>query len=504
MAAEFLQRSRHGTVFMFRRRIPLDLVPALGRTHFYRSLGTADLRTAGARARALATACDALFDHARHAIQAGHPAEVPSIACLAELDLSSTDRWTIETPKQPLMTVGEQKSAVHALQSVTAPPKGRANAPAGPILGSSVEAYLAQIAVKPATLVRYRTILSRLLDHFGQQYALVRLNQDQFVEFADRINAAPNLATKTKQITITAAATFINWNAARNSALPRVTSGSLKPKRTAPSWSDRQEFSLDEMAAIFESVSAARLNKPAEFWVTVGCALTGCRLEELAQLDLASDLRQHTSGLWYLDINERPDADGVLRKSVKKLSSWRVVPIHPLLVEIGFVDFLLAQRARGPGRPFALHWAPHGSMESEPGALRADIKWSHKISKWGGHRLQRLREDEKVASDNATYFHSMRHTFITTLAKAGIPEALRAALTGHDNGGINGQIYTKFKDDPTSTLDVLVTGSKPLSTVLRNSIRPGPCVSDCAIITCGASSLESDVSRTTGLPAPGC
>jgi hypothetical protein len=98
----------------------------------------------------------------------------------------------------------------------------------------------------------------------------------------------------------------------------------------------------------------------------------------------------------------------------------------------------------------------------------------------------------------------MRHPLITTLAKAGVSEALRAALTGHDNGGINGQTYTKFKDDPTSTLDVLVTGSKPLSTVLRDSIRPGPCVSDCVSIACGASSLENDVSPTTGLPALGC
>lgn len=148
----------------------------------------------------------------------------------------------------------------------------------------------------------------------------------------------------------------------------------------------------------------------------------------------------------------------MLRKSVKKLSSWRVVPIHPLLVEIGFVDFLLAQRSRGAHRPFTSRRAPHGSMEPGPATLRADIKWSHKISKWGGHRLQKLRKDGKVASDSATYFHSMRHTFITTLARAGVPEPLRAALTGHDNGGINGQSYTKFKDGPTSTFDVLVTG----------------------------------------------
>ncbi|QIE22613.1 site-specific integrase [Caballeronia sp. SBC2] len=470
MAAEFLQRSRHGTVFMFRRRIPLDLVPTLGRTHFYRSLATADFRLASTRARFLAGACDAFFEKVRDILRSGLAQDAIQMSVLAQIEFPVPSQW----PATPLFKGHPSHEA--ASQTLTAILASKVQGPKIPIvkavtLDSAVETYLAQIAVKPATLVRYRTILGRLVDHFGRSYTLALLNQDKFVEFADSVNASPEMATKTKQVTITAAATFVNWHAARNSGLPRVVSGSLKPKRTAPSWSDRAEFSLDEMAAIFDSVHASRNSSPAQFWVTVGCALTGCRLEELAQLDLASDLKRHTSGLWYLDINERPDADGVVRKSVKKLSSWRVVPVHPLLVEIGFVDFLQTQRANASGRPFASHWAPHGSTEPEPGVTRADIKWSHKISKWGGHRLQKLRRDGSVASDSATYFHSMRHTFITTLARAGVPEPLRAALTGHDNGGINGQTYTKFKDDPTSTFDVLVTGSEPLSTVLRNSMR---------------------------------
>lgn len=204
--------------------------------------------------------------------------------------------------------------------------------------------------------------------------------------------------------------------------------------------------------------------------MTIACLLTGCRLEELAQLHVPTDLKQHTSGIWYLDLNERPDPDGVIRKSLKKLSSWRVVPIHPLLVELGFVEFLQATARSDTGRPFSSHWAPHGELTPEGAALRADVKWSHKISKWGGLRLRELRAAGAVAADNATYFHSMRHTFITTLAKAGVPEALRAALTGHDNGGINGQIYTKFKDDPTSTYDAMVKGAAQLDCILRSQI----------------------------------
>lgn len=468
MAGDFLQRSRHGTMFMFRRRIPLDLVSAFGRAELYRSVGTADARLAAIRARFLAGACDLLFQRARQLIRSGQPLGLGEIRFLTEIELPSPDAWpsllaSIQAPNTPQAPAKEPL----APQLPLVRPASLVKLPLKP----AIDAYLSQISVKPATRTRYRTVLDRLISHLGASCDLATLNQDKFVGFADKVNADPALAIKSKQVTITAAATFINWHASRNSAIPHVTSASLKPKRLAPSWSDRADFSLEDMAAIFRHATANRRRAPHEFWVTISCALTGCRLEELAQLHVPTDLKQHPNGVWYLDLNERPDPDGIVRKSLKKLSSWRVVPIHPLLVELGFVDFLRAAARSETGRPFSSHWAPHGQLMPEGSSSRADIKWSHKISKWGGSSLKELRKANAVASDTATYFHSMRHTFITTLAKAGVPEALRAALTGHDNGGVNGQIYTKFKDDPTSTYDALVKGAAQLEVVLRSSCR---------------------------------
>ncbi|WP_157160251.1 site-specific integrase [Cupriavidus sp. BIS7] len=384
---------------------------------------------------------------------------------MAELELPSPDRWPsllagIQGPKTP-------PAPTRAPPARPLPPGRPADQVKLP-LKLSIDVYLSQISVKPATKTRYRTVLDRLVSHFGASCDLATLNQDKFVGFADKVNADAELAIKSKQVTITAAATFINWHASRNSAIPHVTSASLKPKRLAPSWSDRADFSLEDMTAIFRCASANRRGAPHEFWVTIGCALTGCRLEELAQLHVPTDLKQHPNGIWYLDLNERPDPDGIVRKSLKKLSSWRVVPIHPLLAELGFVEFLRTEARSETGRPFSSYWAPHGELIPEDAtALRANIKWSHKISKWGGRRLRELQKAKLIAPGNATYFHSMRHTFITTLAKAGVPEPLRAALTGHDNGGINGQIYTKFKDDPTSTFDALVMGASDLVATLH-------------------------------------
>jgi hypothetical protein len=53
MAGDFLQQSRHGTTYFFRRRGPQDMQHILKITQVYRSLATQDRREAIVRARVL-------------------------------------------------------------------------------------------------------------------------------------------------------------------------------------------------------------------------------------------------------------------------------------------------------------------------------------------------------------------------------------------------------------------------------------------------------------------
>jgi hypothetical protein len=61
MAQNFLTRSRHGTVYYFRRRVPRELHAAIGKPFLVRSLETTDRRTAIVRARSLAVQSDLIF-----------------------------------------------------------------------------------------------------------------------------------------------------------------------------------------------------------------------------------------------------------------------------------------------------------------------------------------------------------------------------------------------------------------------------------------------------------
>jgi uncharacterized protein DUF6538 len=58
---DFIQRSRHGTVYHFRRRVPRDLAARYGRGQIIVSLQTELRAVALRRARALAAATDTLF-----------------------------------------------------------------------------------------------------------------------------------------------------------------------------------------------------------------------------------------------------------------------------------------------------------------------------------------------------------------------------------------------------------------------------------------------------------
>src|SRR5262249_20399517 len=58
------------------------------------------------------------------------------------------------------------------------------------------------------------------------------------------------------------------------------------------------------------------------------------------------------------------------------------------------------------------------------------------------HHEVRKRISEGGRSVSALSFHSLRHSFATTLANAGIPEELRMLLTGHTTREIH-QHYTR-------------------------------------------------------------
>ena len=73
---------------------------------------------------------------------------------------------------------------------------------------------------------------------------------------------------------------------------------------------------------------------------------TGAHLNELCQL-YVNNIKE-IDKIWCIDINRNTND-----KKLKNASSERVIPIHPKLIELGFLNFLKEQKKKNSQRLFS-------------------------------------------------------------------------------------------------------------------------------------------------------
>ncbi|MCS4281801.1 integrase [Pseudomonas sp. BIGb0278] len=169
---------------------------------------------------------------------------------------------------------------------------------------------------------------------------------------------------------------------------------------------DRQIYTQDDATKLHQA-ALKKKDQPLADLILLGW-YTGGRIEELCKLTKESIIA----------------ADGILcfdfPKSKSKASK-RVVPIHPSLLPT--VNRLIADSADNFLIPVNSS-APYG-------------KRSHAISKAFG----RLRNEAGFSKLHV--FHSFRHTVVTELIRADVPDALAKELIGHETGSVTHDVYSK-------------------------------------------------------------
>ncbi|PZO19970.1 MAG: hypothetical protein DCF26_04500 [Burkholderiales bacterium] len=180
---------------------------------------------------------------------------------------------------------------------------------------------------------------------------------------------------------------------------------------------------------------------PFEYWLPVMAACQGIRLKEGAQLHLA-DVRQ-VNGVWCLDINEAT-AD----KSLKNAQSARIVPLHPELIRLGFLDYCDGLRAAGFRRVFPeLTW----------------VKSDARYAKEAGRKMSAMLGNLGMPRDGSLVFHCLRHCFNNALARVPghvVPDAddrlrayMRYKVMGHKlPADVNASHYTRVTVDEMSAV----------------------------------------------------
>lgn len=194
-------------------------------------------------------------------------------------------------------------------------------------------------------------------------------------------------------------------------------------------------FTEDEIAKIFNSylynkdkTRIVRAVHPYQYFFPFLGAFTGCRINELAQLDTDDVVIE--SPCSYIKIEGDIDSNVPGARSLKNEPSKRKVPIHPKLIEIGFLEYVEQRKASKEKKLWdGLRWAEKGHY----GALAT--QFFCRLDGPGGY-LHHLGIHQK-ANDNKN-FHSFRHTLITKLRNEAIvgldaknTDALIESITGH-------------------------------------------------------------------------
>jgi integrase len=187
-------------------------------------------------------------------------------------------------------------------------------------------------------------------------------------------------------------------------------------------------FTIAELNVLFRSplfTGCQSLDKPRflskpgnvqvrdhRYWVPLIMLFSGARPGEIAQLSI-DDVRKDR-GHWIMHITTQGDND----KSVKNAGSMRVVPIHPMLEELGLVKYHADLKEQGEKRLFPL------AQRNKRGQMIAEFSRS----------FPRYLEKIGLKSGRGLSLYSFRHGTADALRRAGFLDEQFGFILGHTSG----------------------------------------------------------------------
>ena len=302
-------------------------------------------------------------------------------------------------------------------------------------LGEAIDQFVAEkaLTLKGKTITLYRARVRVIAEAIGRERLLHTITRDDCrrvrdeviiklpAHFRSRFPTAtveqaiaitekqdlPRYSRATQSLFVEVMATFFRW-AVDEELIERDPAKGLRLSRGGDE--ERKAFDTLQLkkllgAPVFTGAKNAKQlwTKPGDvliadhrYWVPLIALFSGMRLNEICQL-LISDIIE-VGGVIAFDIRPSKRAG----KSVKTKAGHRQVPVHPVLMELGFAEYFEAQKRAGHLRLF-----PDLHDKSETGS------GSEKLSKWFARLL-----DSVGLSDPALTFHSLRHTFADALREA--------------------------------------------------------------------------------------
>jgi integrase len=197
----------------------------------------------------------------------------------------------------------------------------------------------------------------------------------------------------------------------------------LQLKIDAKASDERIPYSPDDLQLLFGNLRPDRLRGWSEtkYWIPLIALFSGARQNEICQLQMSNIIV--AKGITCFQITECEEDD----TKVKNMNSKRIVPIHPTLLKLGFLDYVLK---RSKDKKTTRLW---------PGLVNHPKQgYAYKFQKFFGNFNRRYVTDE-----GRKVFHSLRHNFTNNLKQQGVQESMVAELVGHSVHSITFSRYGK-------------------------------------------------------------
>jgi integrase len=475
--------------YYFRRGIPAELRPFLeGRHEWSRSLGTKDRATAKQRIPAITIETDALLASARERLDAGErPASRQGDSqsyALSERDGAAMAQETAVTERRegrleqlgPFIAFAEKRlkgsteqmpRALRAFKHILdaerhdketlrlhlqaaraelaearrgqSPETSRQTVPGDvgasvPIL-ATFDAYAKAQAMTAGVAKEWRASVAGLVKFIGHDDA-ARLSVDDVVRWRDKLAGETTLrgtirdpATVKKRVRTVA--TMLRWAVEERLLTENVGAGVIvrtprKAKLRDRDFTDAEALAILTASLVPASGAMAEGHIVARRWIPWLCAYSGARVNELSQLR-GQDITK-TDGIWAMRIT--PEA------GTTKDKKFRVVPLHPHIIEQGFIA-AIADKGDGP-------------LFYDPALQRVASDDNRHFKKVGTKLAEWVRKDVGITDTGVKPNHGWRHLFKTQAMLSDMPERVADAIQGHapkSVGQTYGSVPLKVKAD---------------------------------------------------------
>ncbi len=230
------------------------------------------------------------------------------------------------------------------------------------------------------------------------------------------LNVPETLGVKTIRNHFSSLSTLLGW-AEINDYIAKNPAQSLLPKDDRDEES-RIPFEDSELQKMVTALSDNKDSlKPFRWWIPLVSLFSGLRADEVCQL-YKEDIRKEND-IWIFDVNAKDD------KKVKTPNSKRLVPVHPQLIDLGFLQYVDSVK--------------HERVWSE--LTRGSRGYSHNWTDWFSNFNR-----EFISNDPRKVFHSLRKSFANNLKQNMIPEPVLTELLGHDRKSLAMSVYSNRYD----------------------------------------------------------